>query len=108
WQIISASDFRVPGLTTAERSTFGEQFSSGSAVNRAVHPAAAEKRRVSRIHNGIDLELRDVAADDVDLSESAQSVSDRSSERGRRQSPVYFTGPERCFAVKFRNDLFED
>ena len=72
WQIISASDFRVPGLTTAERSTFGEQFSSGSAVNRAVYPAAAEKRRVSRIHNGIDFELRDITTDNVDVTGRAQ------------------------------------
>ena len=59
--------FASPGLTTAERSTFGEQFGARSAVNRAIDSAAAEQRRVCGVHNGIDLELSDVAADDLDL-----------------------------------------
>ena len=77
-------------------------------MNRSVNSAAAEKRRISGIHDGIDLELRDVTAGNVDLNVRAQNVSDRSSGRSRRQSSVYFTGPECCFAVKFRDDLFED
>jgi hypothetical protein len=72
-QTISASNFRLPGLTTAQRSTFGEQFRSGSAMNRAVHSAPAEKRRVCCVHNGIDFESRNVAAEDVDLSRRAQN-----------------------------------
>ncbi len=61
-------------------------------MNRAVNSAAAEKRRIGGIHNGIDLDLRDVAADNVDLSGTAQIVSDRSSGRNRWQSPAYFVG----------------
>ena len=72
-QTIAASDFRLPGLTTAQRSTFGEQFRSGSAMNRAVHSAPAEKRRVSRVHNRVDVDFCDIPADDFDLSRRAQN-----------------------------------
>jgi BRCT domain type II-containing protein len=65
-QTISASDFRFPGFTTAERSTFDEQFRSRRAVNRAIDSAAAEQRCVSRVYDGVDLELRNVSADNVD------------------------------------------
>ena len=92
WQAISASDFRFAGLTTAECSTFGEQFGTGSTMNRAVHSAAAEKCRVCRVHNRIDFKLRDVPADNLDFGGRAQSVSDRGSRRSRRQSSVYFLG----------------
>src|SRR5439155_13403858 len=61
-------------------------------MNRAVHSASAEKRGIGGIHNGIDLDLRDVAADNVDLGQRAQSISDRSSGRSRRQSSAYFIG----------------
>ena len=91
-QTISASQSRVAGLTTAERSTFGAQFETGSAMNRAIHSAAAEKCRVCRVHNRIDFKLRDVAADNLDFGGRAQSVSDRGSRRSRRQSSVYFFG----------------
>jgi hypothetical protein len=37
-------------------------------MNHAVDSAAAEKCRIRRVHNRIDLELRDVAADDIDFS----------------------------------------
>jgi hypothetical protein len=37
-------------------------------MNRAIDSAAAEQRCVSRVYNGIDLDLRDVSADDFDLS----------------------------------------
>ena len=92
WQTISASQFRLAGLTTAQRSAFGEQFGAGGAMNRAIHSAAAEKRRICGVHNGIDFELRDVAAKNLDFSGTAQSVGDRGSRRNRRQSPVYIVG----------------
>ena len=91
-QTISASNFSFPGLTTAERSTFGKQFRPGSAVNRAIDSATAEQRRICGIHNSVDFELRDVATDNVDFGGRGQSVSDRSSGSSRRQSPVYFLG----------------
>src|SRR5438876_57100 len=72
-QTIAASNFRFPGLTTAQRSTFREQFGAGRAMNRAINSAAAKKRRICGIHDGIDLELRDIPADDFDLSRRAQN-----------------------------------
>src|SRR6476660_1800595 len=33
----------------------------------AIHSSAAEKRRISGVNNGINLELRDVAAEDLDF-----------------------------------------
>jgi hypothetical protein len=42
-------------------------------MNCAIHSPAAEKRGVRRVHDGVDIELRDVAADDVDLSGRAQN-----------------------------------
>jgi hypothetical protein len=44
-------------------------------VNRAIDSAAAEKSRICGIHNGIDLEFRDVATDNVDATGRAQTVS---------------------------------
>ena len=91
-QTIAARNFRFTGSTTSQCPAFREQFRAGSAVNRAIDSAAAQQASIRGIHNGIDLELRDVAADNVDLSGTAQNVSDRSSGRSRRQSPVYFVG----------------
>ena len=58
--------FASPGSTTAQCAAFGEQFGACSAVNRAIDSAAAEKRRVCRVHNGINVEFSDVAVDDLD------------------------------------------
>jgi hypothetical protein len=67
-QTITTSDFRFAGFTAAKRTAFREQFRSSGAMNRSIHSSAAEKRRVRRVHNGIHLELRDIAAGDVDLA----------------------------------------
>jgi hypothetical protein len=61
-------------------------------MNCAIHSATAKKRRVCGVHNGTDLELRDIPADNIDLSERAQNIRHRSSGRSRRQSPAYFVG----------------
>jgi hypothetical protein len=37
-------------------------------MNRAVHAAAAEQAAVSRVHDRIDIQLGDVATDNVDLA----------------------------------------
>ena len=71
-QTIAASNFRFPGLTTAQRSTFREQFGAGSAMNRAINSAAAKKRRVSRVHNRVDVDFRDITTDNVDVTGRAQ------------------------------------
>ena len=65
-QTIAARDFRFAWATTAERAAFGEQFGACGAVNRAIDAATAEERRVRRVHNGINVEFCDVAAEDLD------------------------------------------
>jgi hypothetical protein len=40
----------------------------------AINSAAAEKRRVGRVHNGINVELRDVAAENFDFPAHLISV----------------------------------
>ena len=72
-QTIAASNFRFPGLTTAQRSTFHKQFDAGRAMNRAINSAAAKKRRVSRVHNRVDVDFCDIPADDFDLSRRPQN-----------------------------------
>src|SRR5207244_2376641 len=67
-QTIAASDFRFTGFTAAKCTAFRKQLRSRGAMNRAIDSSAAEKRRVRRVHNRIDLELRDIAADDIDFA----------------------------------------
>src|SRR5437867_948953 len=67
-QTIATSDFRFAGFTAAKRAAFREQFMSSGAMNRAIDSAAAEQRRVRRVHNGIHRALRDIAAHDIDLA----------------------------------------
>ena len=66
-QTISASNFRFAGSTTAERAAFSEQFGACGAVNCAVDPATAEEGGVRRVHNGINVQLRDIALNDLDF-----------------------------------------
>src|SRR6266567_1221359 len=56
-QTIAASNFRFPRLTTAQRSTFREQFGAGRAMNRAIDSAATEKCCVSRVYNRVDIDF---------------------------------------------------
>src|SRR5438094_8539850 len=67
-QTIATSDFRFTGFTAAKCTAFREQFRSSGAMNRAVDSAAAEKRRVRRVHNRIDLELRDIPSRDLTIA----------------------------------------
>jgi hypothetical protein len=64
WQTISTSHFGLAWTTTAQRAAFGEQFGACSTVNRAIDTATAEKRCVRRVHNGVNLQFSDVAAED--------------------------------------------
>ena len=66
WQTISARDFSFAWATTAQRAAFGEQFGACGAVNRAIDAATAEERCVRRVHNGINVQFSDVAAEDLD------------------------------------------
>ena len=54
-QTISARDFSLAWTTTAQLSTFREQFRACGAVNRAIDAATAEKRRVSSVHDGVNV-----------------------------------------------------
>src|SRR5882724_361188 len=67
-QMISTSDFRFARWTTAQGATFGEQFRAGSAVNFPIDSSSAEERRVRRVHNCVNLELGDIAAQDFNLA----------------------------------------
>src|SRR5882762_1103193 len=66
-QIVSASDFRFTRLATAECPALREKLRSSGAMNGAIDSAAAKQRRIGRVHNCIDIECGDIAADDVDL-----------------------------------------
>jgi hypothetical protein len=61
---MSARDFSFARATTAQRAAFGEQFGACGAVNRAIDTATAEKRRVRRVHDSVDVQFSDVAAED--------------------------------------------
>ena len=64
--MIAAANLRLAGLATAQRAAFGEQLGACRAVNRAIDSAAAEERRVCRVHNRINVQFSDVALDDLD------------------------------------------
>ena len=53
-----------PGRAAAQRAALGQQSRAGSAVDRAVHAAAAQQRGVGGVDDGVDVEPRDVALDD--------------------------------------------
>src|SRR5262249_48942820 len=67
-QTIAARYLRFAWPTTAERAAFGEQFGPRDAMNRAIDTATAEQCRVRRVHNRINLELCDIAAEDFDFA----------------------------------------
>ena len=67
-KVIAASNLRLAGFTTAERAAFRKQFGAGGAVNRAIDTATAEERRVCRVHNRIDVQRGDVAAEDFNFA----------------------------------------
>ena len=66
WQTISTRDFSFAGTTTAQRTTLGEQFRACGTVNRAIDAGTAEERCICRVHNRINIQFSDVAADDLD------------------------------------------
>ena len=50
---VTVGDLGVAGLAATKRATFGEQFWSGSAMDRAIDPAAAEQRGVRGVDDGV-------------------------------------------------------
>jgi len=59
-QLVAAGQFGLAGCAAAELPACLEQTRAGRAVNRAVHPAAAEQRGVCRVHDRVQRQRRDV------------------------------------------------
>lgn len=69
-QIVSASDFRFTRLATAECPALREKLRSSGAMNGAIDSAAAKQRRIGRVHNCIDGECGNIAANDCSNDET--------------------------------------
>lgn len=65
-ELISLGDFRGASVAAIEGLALGEQVGAGSAVDGAVDAAAAEKRLVCGVDDGVDGEGGDVGADEGD------------------------------------------
>ena len=48
-QPITPGDFCLAGLTAVEVTTLGQQFGAGRAMDRAIHAAAAQQRRLAAL-----------------------------------------------------------
>ena len=62
-QTKTGRDLRVAGGAAAEEPARREKLRAGGAVDRTVDTTAAQKRRIGRVNDGVDRELRDVALD---------------------------------------------
>src|SRR5690606_32107484 len=113
---VAAGDLRIARLAAAERPAFLEKFRAGCAVDGAVDPAAAQKRAVGRVHDGVDLKLRDVAGNHLHagyhghfdpLRLSWAPLTHRRCARGGRSASTAIFGPDRlggqgiCRGVSF-------
>jgi hypothetical protein len=65
-QMISASNFRFAGSTTAESPAFSEQLGPSGAMNCAIDSSATKERRVRSVYDRIYIEFRDIALDYLD------------------------------------------
>src|SRR6185503_2421306 len=59
-QLVAPRDLRLAGRAAAERAAFLQQLAPRLAVDGAVHAAAAQQRRVRRVHDRVHRERRDV------------------------------------------------
>src|SRR5439155_21733456 len=66
-QSVAAGDARLAGGASADGAAFLEQLRPGSAMNRAVHPAATQKGRVRSVDDRVHREFRDVGVLDLDV-----------------------------------------
>lgn len=64
-QTVAAGDLGIAGGAAAERFTFGEQFTTGCTMDRAIDAAAAEQRRIGGVDDRVDGERGDVGDDDL-------------------------------------------
>ena len=76
-QLVAGGDLGIAGLATMEPAAFLEQFWSSSTVDRAIDPAAAQKRRVGGVDDGINAQGRDIGDNDFQpyLADQAQTGS---------------------------------
>jgi hypothetical protein len=65
-QPITPGDFGVAGFAAVEGAAFVEQFRPGRTMDRAVHAAAAEQRRIGGVDNGINAQGGDIGDDDFE------------------------------------------
>src|SRR5579859_6175410 len=65
-QPVSARDLGVAGLPAAQRAALGKELGASRAMNRAIDTAAAQKRRVRRVHDGVNAERGDVSNNDFE------------------------------------------
>jgi hypothetical protein len=72
-QPITAGDFGVAGFATAERAAFGDKPWSRGAMDCTIDAAAAEQRRIRRVHDRVNVERRDVGDDDFQPRRSDQA-----------------------------------
>jgi len=63
---IAARNLSIARGAAVQRAAFRQKFGPGRSMNRAVHASATQQRGVSRVHNGVDFLLRDVALDNHD------------------------------------------
>ena len=59
-------DLGGAGFAAAEGTAFGQQIRTRSAMNGAIHAAAAEQRAIGGIYDCIDIQCRDVGNDNVE------------------------------------------
>jgi len=65
-KVVALGDLRVAGLAPSQRLTFLEQFRPRRPMYSPVHAAATSQRSVRCVDNGIDLQPRDIAFDNLD------------------------------------------
>ena len=88
-QSISLRELRVARLAAAQQAAFMQQLGSRGTVNRAIHAATAQQRRIRRVDDGVDGESRDVGADRAQQGGHVSPVSGTRSAacRGIRTAP---------------------
>ena len=64
-QPVALRDPGAPGLAAAQCPAFLQQLGAGGAMDTAVDAAAAQKRRIGRVDDGVHVHFRDVIPDDL-------------------------------------------
>ena len=63
---VPAGDLGAAGVAAAQCFALGQQVRPGRAMNRTVDATTTEQRAIGGIHDGVDVERRDVRYDDVE------------------------------------------